>query len=138
MAFLSLWAPFPYGKGMDLIHQIFGIPCPTCGMTRAMKALLRGDLAESLYFHMGALPLALGCLMAIFNLSGEAISGKKSKLLAKGIQFLVIHWKWVLVGLLLFWLGHVGWALFIPKPQLLLPNAPLFPEFLYINDPANV
>ncbi len=34
-----------------LIKNVTGIPCPTCGMTRAYKYFLHGDFKEAFYFH---------------------------------------------------------------------------------------
>lgn len=34
-----------------IIQRIVGIPCPGCGMTRAVAALLRGDVPGALQFH---------------------------------------------------------------------------------------
>ncbi len=30
---------------------LFGIPCPFCGMSRAFFSLLKGDFAQSFYYH---------------------------------------------------------------------------------------
>lgn len=34
-----------------LIYNTTGFPCPTCGMTRAYLALLRGDLQGAVFYH---------------------------------------------------------------------------------------
>jgi Protein of unknown function (DUF2752) len=34
-----------------LAQWLTGIPCPMCGMTRSLTALLQGDLATSMAFH---------------------------------------------------------------------------------------
>ena len=39
-------------------HTLTGLPCPGCGLTRAVVCLCHGRLSESLAFH----PLALGVL----------------------------------------------------------------------------
>lgn len=41
------------------IRYITGIDCPGCGMTRALLALLKGDLAASIAFHPFLLPSIL-------------------------------------------------------------------------------
>ncbi len=41
------------------LRALAGIPCPGCGLTRALVAALRGDLAASLRFHpLGPVVLA--------------------------------------------------------------------------------
>ncbi len=41
------------------MRTIFHVGCPTCGFTRAVVALARGDVAASLALHPLALPLAI-------------------------------------------------------------------------------
>ncbi len=36
-------------------RQIFGMPCPTCGLTRAFAAISHGQLDDALRFHAAAL-----------------------------------------------------------------------------------
>ena len=43
------------------VRQISGLPCPGCGTTRAVLALLRGDIRQALEFH----PLIFITLAAI-------------------------------------------------------------------------
>ena len=40
---------------------LFGIDCPTCGMTRAFLALAQLDLGAALRFHPLCIPTALVC-----------------------------------------------------------------------------
>ncbi len=47
------------------ILYIFKIPCPTCGVTRAMKSLLYGDLQAYLYFSPMALLLCIAVLLLV-------------------------------------------------------------------------
>lgn len=46
-------------------RALFGIPCPTCGMTRALLSLLRLDLAGYARYNIMALPAALAVLAGL-------------------------------------------------------------------------
>ena len=39
-----------------------GVPCATCGMTRAAACLVRGDLAGAFGYNLAAIPVALFAL----------------------------------------------------------------------------
>ncbi len=51
------------GWPCPLLHAL-GIPCPGCGLTRAIASLLRGDVRTSLRFHAFA-PIFVLALMLI-------------------------------------------------------------------------
>lgn len=42
-----------------LIYNLFHIPCPACGLTRAYMALLQGDFLLSLKYNILAIPIAI-------------------------------------------------------------------------------
>lgn len=42
-----------------LFHRLTGIPCPTCGATRCVKALLRGDWGVAIFLQ----PLIAAAIM---------------------------------------------------------------------------
>jgi len=46
-----------------LLASTTGIPCPGCGMTRAVFALLHGDIHASLHYHPLLIPSAVGLLV---------------------------------------------------------------------------
>ena len=46
-----------------LLRSLTGIPCPTCGGTRAMLSLLRLDFSSYWYYHPLALPLSAAFLL---------------------------------------------------------------------------
>jgi hypothetical protein len=48
------------------LHALSGIPCPTCGMTRATTALLHGDLAGALIWNPLATLLIGGAALYVF------------------------------------------------------------------------
>jgi len=61
------------------IRALLGVPCPTCGMSRAALALLRLDFAASLRYHPLLVPFSLSLWFAIhkdlFRLSKKARDG---------------------------------------------------------------
>ena len=89
------------------ILRVTGIPCPGCGLTRAVILLLRGDLRASLRFHAFA-PMVLLAAVALIlvlllprSITQPAIS--KLELLEQQTGFTVI----ILVGLILYWLARL-------------------------------
>ena len=54
------------------MQYLLGLPCPLCGMTRALLSLLRGDLPGSFSAHPLLLPaLALGAFFVIIRYFSE-------------------------------------------------------------------
>lgn len=49
------------------IYTIIGIPCPGCGMTRSLIALIQGDLQKSFYFHVLCIPTIVCAIVYFFN-----------------------------------------------------------------------
>lgn len=49
------------------IKEIFGIPCPGCGMTRAYKAFFTGHFLDALYFHPLFFSIPFLAIILIFN-----------------------------------------------------------------------
>ena len=87
--------------------RLTGIPCPGCGLTRAVILLLKGDLQASLHFHAFAPILLLTALALILvlllprSITQPAIS--KVEMLEQQTGFTVI----ILVGLILYWLARL-------------------------------
>ena len=87
--------------------RVTGIPCPGCGLTRAVILLLKGDLQASLRFHAFA-PIVLLTAVALVlvlllprSITQPAIS--KMEKLEQQTGFTVI----ILVGLILYWLARL-------------------------------
>ena|ERR1700733_2274283 len=66
-AVASFWAiacaPIAFGKARCAMAQVLGIPCPGCGMTRAILLLGHGDVMASLRMHPVAVPNALASVL---------------------------------------------------------------------------
>lgn len=73
---------------------LFRLPCPGCGMTRALSAMLRGDLAQAYHLHPVAplaIPVLAGCAIGHVVAYVWPSSGRLSKLLAsKWVEWLVL------------------------------------------------
>ena len=46
-----------------IIRQLFHIPCPTCGVTRALLAILRGNISDYCYYNIMAFPLLVATVL---------------------------------------------------------------------------
>lgn len=77
-----------------LIRSMSGIPCPTCGMTRAWLACLRLDFQEAFSYH----PMfwSIPVLALVYVLDGLPLPGKKASgavyiavLLGFGVTWLI-------------------------------------------------
>ena len=58
---LLVWL-YIYGILVCPIQLVLGLPCPTCGVIRALLALTQGKLTDYLYYQ----PMALFLVVAVF------------------------------------------------------------------------
>ena len=72
-AWLALRAWTPAGDPVCALRRIAHIGCATCGLTRALAALARGDLGAAFALHPMALVLAAE-LAAAWGASGLALA----------------------------------------------------------------
>ena len=56
------------------LRRFTGIPCASCGLTRAAVALCHGQLATASAQHLAAIPLAVVVLTLLFLLCWEAVT----------------------------------------------------------------
>jgi hypothetical protein len=61
------WVTSPQALVLCPLRAVTGIPCPSCGLTRALAHLERGHLAEALKFHPFS-PLILFLALTLFIL----------------------------------------------------------------------
>lgn len=86
-----------------LFHRLSGHPCPTCGSTRVVLGLARGDWGAALLLNpLVALGLTLGGLVLLVRLVTAraprlALSPREQHaLLVLGVALLLGNWAWVL------------------------------------------
>jgi hypothetical protein len=79
------------GRSVCVIYSVTGIPCPSCGMTRACFSLLNGDFAASFHYH--PLLIVVFFFPVIFLLKGLGEKRKNILFLLIGAVFGVV---WVI------------------------------------------
>lgn len=72
--------------GSCLLHEIGGVACPFCGMTRSFVALAHGELGAALRFHPAG-PLLFSA-MAAFLVGAVVIACRRSQPLLERRRFL--------------------------------------------------
>lgn len=79
-----------------MFHEITGLPCPGCGLTRGMTAFARGDVQQALRWHPFTPVFALGLvLMVVVTVLREPQRTKVLDVIARieartGITFVLI------------------------------------------------
>ncbi len=103
-------------------HDLTGLPCPFCGMTRSGQSLLAGDLVQAFYYN--ALGPILASMAGLFIVAYAFELTRRTHLrwLAHLTQWLLRHVRLALAGLFVFWLLHLWLALSTPKPELFHPQ----------------
>ena len=62
-----------------IIREITGIPCPTCGVTRALLSLVYGNLKAYMYYNSFAVPL---CIATLFMIIGTHIKKRNFQIIS--------------------------------------------------------
>ncbi|WP_010250865.1 DUF2752 domain-containing protein [Acetivibrio cellulolyticus] len=70
---ISLLYSLIFKRSICLFLNLTGIPCPSCGMTRAYVSLFRGNLSQAFSYH----PLFLMPFVIIFIMHEKIRSNKK-------------------------------------------------------------
>jgi hypothetical protein len=74
----SVWAPpdDPFFS-LCLFRRLLAIPCPGCGLTRAVAALARGDLGAALAYHPAA-PVLVAEAAGLWLVWGAALLRRRA------------------------------------------------------------
>lgn len=73
-----------YSGSICLIRGSLGVPCPGCGFTRSIKALLSGDISSSLGYHPLAIPILM--FIVLYMISIKSLMVRKF-LERKSVQY---------------------------------------------------
>jgi hypothetical protein len=98
--------PLPFD--VCLFNRLTGLPCPTCGMTRAVCRAVHGDFARSVASHPAGLVLAAGLVGWMLWAAAEAWRGQPvAEVLRRRLArvFVItgsavsgVNWIWQLAG----------------------------------------
>jgi len=110
--------PFLFGAMRCPTAQLFHVPCPGCGMTRAFHLLAEGSVGASLAMHPLAVPTALSQLaLAVATIAATALFGAPWSLLrARWGRAAVAVVAIVMVADLLLWIARMFGAFGGPVP----------------------
>ena len=99
-------------------HAASGLPCLFCGGTRAVRAILHGDLREAVYLNALAFPALTIVAGAFVALLVEAAAGRPLALRQTLFQHLNRFVPALIALALAWWAFHIYSALRTPKPEL--------------------
>ena len=94
----QVWTGLP---DLCLSHRCFGLPCPTCGLTRSWGALLHGEAGMAFRFHL----LGPWLLLALTGVLGLSLLKGRLWLPARGwIWCLALVWTSYAVARMAGWI----------------------------------
>lgn len=98
--------------GICLFKQVTTIPCPSCGSTRSVLSLIKGDFSGAMYWNPFGLLLISVLMIAPFWMLYDLVSRKESLLVAyeKAEEF--FRRKWIAIPAILVvvinWLWNIN------------------------------
>jgi hypothetical protein len=112
LLFFSIYS-FQYkpgsGFGTCIFKKIAGIPCPSCGSTRAMLLLARGDVYGSLMMNPLAMLSAAIMVAAPLWMGYDLASNKQTLLNSYKKIELTVRVKWISVLLIILVMANWLW-----------------------------
>lgn len=89
-----------------ILKELFGIPCPGCGQTRAYKALFTGHILKAFYYHPLFWLTPIVCYILIFH---------EVPLVSKIYKR---RWFWLLIGFVYLLTYIIRMILYFPSSPM--------------------
>ena len=87
-------------------NYYFHIPCPGCGMTRAFKLILQGNILASLQYNLLAIPLFIFIILSMIFLVVDIIKNQ-TKYLAYIERISQKYGVWIILAVLIVWMCNI-------------------------------
>ena len=102
---LAWWTPADEpARTLCLTRRVLGLPCPGCGLTRAVAQLVQGDLSRALAYHPLA-PLAVLDAVGGWAIWGLTLYGLAAPPPARAVRIVLLAQLALFVAL---WLGRLA------------------------------
>ena len=105
LASVELIVLFAPGATMCNFKRWTGVPCPTCGMTRGVTSVARGDVAAGFAYNPLFLTVTLGFLLLLAarllfrqTLRLRASSNERRALWGLGILLVALNWTYLILA----------------------------------------
>lgn len=98
--------------GLCIFKNVTGIPCPSCGTTRAIQLILHGKIIESLYMNPFGIIVAVLMTAAPLWILYDAITQKESFLFFYKKSEEAIRIKWLSIVLIILVLINWCWNIY--------------------------
>lgn len=98
-----------FGLTLCPLKRLLGVPCPTCGTTRAVALLLQGDVCGA--FEMQPLAMTVVALLVPMSMAVRlALGAHRAKRLWLSIVRLPVFWFAVVIVILSNWVYVIVWG----------------------------
>jgi len=114
------WLIFTFYRGIEhlaephvcLFKQVTTIPCPSCGSTRSVLSLIKGDIAGAFYWNPFGLVLIAILLIAPLWISYDLISRKDTLFSTYSRTEMQLRNKWIAIPAILIviinWIWNIN------------------------------
>lgn len=112
LALISRLKPEEVGTQYDVcvIHHFLHVPCPSCGSTRSVLALMHGDIIGGLYWNPLGIVIFMVMVLSPFWIAYDLITGRSTLLRFYTVIEHTFQRKWVaipaIVLILLNWIWN--------------------------------
>ena len=114
LALISRLKPEDIGTQYDVcvIHHFLHVPCPSCGSTRSVLALMHGDIKGGLYWNPLGIVIFMVMVVSPFWIAYDLISGKSTLFNFFHASEKIFQRKWVAIPAIVLILLNWAWNIF--------------------------